>query len=165
MSRGQPVVTPSVRHGLTLAGAVVLLDQVSKWAVLSMFRESPESFEVLPFFNLVLVWNRGVSFGMFGGGMVPAWALSLVAVAIVAVMLFWLRRSDQTWTVVALGLVIGGAVGNIIDRLYHGAVVDFLDFHAAGWHWPAFNVADSGISIGVVMLLLETLFMRREPAK
>lgn len=127
--------------------------------------QPPRVIPVLPFFNLVLVWNQGVSFGLFGDGSAGPWLLVLLAAGIVAALVFWLRKADSLLSVAALGLVIGGAVGNVIDRLIHGAVVDFLDFHLAGWHWPAFNVADSAICIGVVMLLAESLFPSRQPPK
>jgi len=127
--------------------------------------QPPRVIPVLPFFNLVLVWNQGVSFGMFGDGSVGAWALVLLAAGIVVALVYWLRKADSTLSVVSLGLIIGGAVGNVIDRLVHGAVVDFLDVHAAGWHWPAFNVADSAITVGVVLLLAESLFPSRHPLK
>ena len=127
--------------------------------------DPPRVIPVLPFFNLVMVWNRGVSFGMFGGGAVPAWALILLSALIVAMLVAWLRQVDNSWAAVAIGLVIGGAVGNVIDRVIHGAVADFLDFHLGGYHWPAFNLADSAITIGVVLLLAESLFPRRAAAK
>ncbi len=127
--------------------------------------QPPRVIPVLPFFNLVLVWNRGVSFGMFGDGSAGPWLLVLLAVGIVAALLWWLRKAEGLLSVASLGLIIGGAVGNVIDRLVHGAVVDFLDFHAAGWHWPAFNVADSAITVGVVLLLAESLFPSRHPLK
>jgi len=87
---------------------------------------------------------------------------SLVAAAIVAVLIYWLSRVESWLLAVAIGLVIGGAVGNVIDRLRFGAVVDFLDFHVGSWHWPAFNVADSAICVGVAVMLLDGLLLRRE---
>ena len=117
-----------------------------------------------PFFNLVLVWNRGVSFGMFNsGGAFAPWLLSGLALAVVVGLLVWLKRSDQLLTGLGLGLVIGGAFGNLIDRIRFGAVVDFLDFHLAGWHWPAFNLADAAICVGAVLMLADGLLVRRQP--
>lgn len=150
-----------MRTGLSVAALVVALDQLTKWLVLAVVMDPPRVIPVTPFFNLVLTWNRGVSFGMFGGGAVPPWALTALAAAIVIFLLVWLRRAEEGLTRIAVGLVIGGAIGNVIDRLYHGAVVDFLDVHLAGWHWPAFNVADSAITIGVILLLAESLLPRR----
>jgi signal peptidase II len=96
------------------------------------------------------------------GGALNALVLSVVAVAIVVVLLFWLSRVVSPLLAVAIGLIIGGAIGNIIDRIRLGAVVDFLDFHIGSWHWPAFNLADSAICIGVAAMLLDGLLRRRE---
>lgn len=159
------MIPPAARLGLAVAGLVFVLDQISKWLILDMFANDPRGVAVLPFFNLVLAWNRGVSFGMFGGGTVPAWGLAVVSFAICGVLLVWMIRAVRRWTTVSLGLVIGGAIGNVVDRFMHGAVVDFLDFHVAGTHWPAFNVADSAITVGVVLLVVESLFSRPEASK
>ena len=145
--------------GLWLAAAVIVLDQITKWYVVAVVLNPPRIIEVTSFFNLALVWNRGVSFGMLGGqDGAGAWILTLVALAIVAALVFWLRRADRPILAVALGMVIGGALGNVIDRVRLGAVADFLDFHVAGYHWPAFNLADSAITVGVVALVVPTLF-------
>ncbi len=145
------------------AGAVVALDQLTKWLVLAAFEEPPFGIVVLPVFNLVLVWNRGISFGMFNQeSALGPWLLIALAVAIVVGLLVWLRQLDSVWPVSAIGLVIGGAIGNSIDRLRFGAVVDFLDFHLMGYHWPAFNVADTAIVVGVGGLLVDGLFRPRE---
>jgi signal peptidase II len=148
-----------LRQGLAIAGLVVVLDQLTKWAVLSLL---DRAIALTPFFNLVVVWNRGVSFGMFdsAGGLGP-WVLSGLALAVVVLLLGWLRRVNEFITAAGLGLIIGGAVGNVIDRARFGAVVDFLDFHALGWHWPAFNLADSAIFVGAVLLLVDGLLMPR----
>jgi signal peptidase II len=152
--------------GLGLAAAVIVLDQLSKWYVVAVVMAPPRIIEVTPFFNLVLTWNRGVSFGMLGGDSgVGWWLLSVVAVVIVGALVVWLRRADRPILAVALGLVIGGALGNVIDRLRLGAVADFLDFHAAGYHWPAFNLADSAITVGVIALVVPTLFGGRKLPK
>ncbi len=146
------------RLGLLIAIVTILLDQLSKqWVVMDGLNSRFIS-EVTSFFNLVLVWNRGVSFGMFSNH--PEWMpiiLTLIALAITAVLFVWLWKAETRLSAIALGLVIGGAIGNIIDRLLYGAVVDFLDFHLGGMHWPAFNVADAAIFIGVVLLLIETI--------
>jgi signal peptidase II len=148
-----------VRLGLGVAAAVVLLDQLSKAALLTML---DDPVVVTPFLNLVVVWNRGVSFGMFDStGAYGPWLLSGLALAVVAALLWWLRRVEQPFVAVALGLVIGGALGNVIDRVRFGAVFDFLDVHVAGYHWPAFNVADSAICIGAVLLLVDGLWAPR----
>jgi signal peptidase II len=148
-----------LRLGLAVAAAVVVLDQLTKWAILTWL---DRAVALTPFFNLVVVWNRGVSFGMFDSdGALAPWLLSGLALAVVGALLLWLRRVDHPLPGAALGLIIGGAVGNVIDRVRFGAVVDFLDVHAMGWHWPAFNVADSAICIGAALLLVDGLLMQR----
>ncbi len=152
--------------GLGLAGLVLMVDQATKWWVINVIMNPPQVIPVTPFFNLVMGWNRGISFGLMNReSALSDWILPLVAVIIVAVLSVWLWRNDRIVVAVAIGLVIGGALGNVIDRLRFGAVADFLDFHAAGIHWPAFNVADTGITVGAVMLVLESLFARRESPK
>ena len=113
--------------------------------------------EVTSFFNLALVWNYGVSFGMFAVLRQPL-MLSGLSVAIICILLIWLTKNLSKLIAVALGLVIGGAIGNIVDRLRFGAVTDFLDFHIGTYHWPAFNIADSCIFIGVVLLCASSMF-------
>lgn len=150
--------------GLIVAALVVVFDQLSKWWVLDVVMQPiPHVVEVTPFFNLVLVWNFGVSFGTFASAhaLMP-YVLSAVAVAITVGLLIWLRQAANRMVAIAIGLIIGGAVGNVIDRLRFGAVADFLDFHIGGWHFWAFNVADSGISVGVALLVLDGLFAGRE---
>lgn len=155
-----------LRLGLALAAAVLALDQATKWWILEIIR-LPEvgRVHVLPFMNLTMVWNRGVTFGLFAS---DAWwhahALAAVALAIAGFLIAWLARAEDRWTVIALGLVLGGAIGNVIDRLRFGAVVDFVDLHAFGWHWYAFNVADSAIVCGVALLLAHAL-MRPKPER
>ena len=152
-------------RGLATAMAVVVLDQLSKAGVREYFAGHPagEHENVTPFFNIVLIHNRGMSFGLFNSsGGLNALLFSLVAAAIVTVLIYWLSRVDSSLLAVAIGLIIGGAVGNVIDRVRLGAVVDFLDFHVGLWHWPAFNVADSAICIGVAVMLLDGLLLRRE---
>lgn len=148
-----------------VTAAAVVLDQLSMAWVLYGFN-LPERFSVPilpPIFSLTMVWNPGVSFGLLradsavGRGLLIAFAL-----VVVAVLAGWARKADRRLTAAALGLVMGGALGNnLIDRLHFGRVVDFLDF--SGLHFPwVFNVADSAISVGVALLLLDTL---RAPAK
>jgi signal peptidase II len=154
---------PMLKLGLGVALASALLDQATKYYFHDLLVvQGKRVIEILPFFNLVTVWNYGVSFGMFNNGS-SAQALIFVALSlsIVAALVVWLRRVDQTWVAASLGLVIGGAVGNVIDRLVYGAVFDFLDVHAFGWHWPAFNVADSAITVGVALLVIDSLFARK----
>jgi signal peptidase II len=152
-------------RGLAAAVVVAVLDQFSKAAILGFF--AGQGFgarqKITPFFNLVLTYNRGMSFGLFNNGAgMNALLFSLLAAAIVAVLVFWLSRVESPFLAVAIGLVIGGAIGNVIDRIRFGAVVDFLDFYIGSWHWPAFNIADSAICVGVAAMLLDGLLLRRE---
>lgn len=148
--------------GLFVAALVLLFDQLSKWWVVGHLMQPPKPIPLTPFFNLVMVWNRGVSFGLFNSPATGQWFLIGVAVALTVVLLVWLRRADGARVALALGLVIGGAVGNIIDRLRYGAVADFLDFYWGSWHWPAFNIADSAIVVGACILILDSMFRRPE---
>lgn len=148
--------------GLLVAIVALLLDQGSKALALSTLLEH-SAIDILPFLNFVLIRNDGVSFGMLGG-VAPWWGLSALAMAIVAVLSVWLYRSDSWGLSVALGLVIGGALGNVLDRARFGAVIDFLDFHAAGYHWPAFNVADIAVVCGAGILILDSLLVDRTQA-
>jgi signal peptidase II len=142
---------------LFLALLVIVLDQWSKVEILRLFSEPRGVLTITPFFNLVLVFNKGVSFGLFNNTHVMSDFFALVATAVTVALILWLSRVKEALSAVALGLLIGGAVGNIIDRLRIGAVVDFLDFHVYDWHWPAFNVADSAVVVGVALLLLQSL--------
>ena len=152
--------------GLCIAALVTVLDQLSKWWVVEVVMNPPRTIEVTPFFNLVMGWNKGVSFGLFNTvSSVTAWLLPAVAIIIVGVLTAWLIRVDRLALGAGIGFIIGGAVGNIVDRLRFGAVADFLDFHAMGVHWPAFNLADSMITVGAAMLIADSLFVRSEPVK
>ena len=144
----------SLRWGIAFALAAFLTDQATKAVALAAAPDLDQGVEVLPFFNLVLAHNRGVTFGLLASDH-PAgrWLLILLTGAVTAGLLVWLVRVQSRLQAAALGLVIGGALGNLVDRLRHGAVTDFLDFHVQGYHWPAFNLADSGIVLGVLLLL------------
>ena len=153
--------SPLLLPGLAIAAVVILVDQIVKAIVLDYLGSGQRAVEVTSFFNLVLVWNRGVSFGLFAEDAdAVRWALTALALGIAAVLAVWLARTDRAVLGVSLGLIIGGAIGNAIDRIRFGAVADFLDVHLAGYHWPAFNVADSAITVGVVTMLADSLFGR-----
>ena len=155
---------------------IIIFDQLSKWAVteymirggesalnlIHWLSHAPErldfkSISVMPFFNIVMVWNEGVSFGLFNNdGINAAIPLIIISLIVCAIFLVWLARTSYTLQAYGIALVIGGAIGNVIDRIRFGAVIDFLDFHIAGYHWPAFNIADSAIVIGVLILIVHT---------
>ena len=145
-----------LKIGLSVGAIVVVLDQLTKWLIRDVVLDTARYIEVTGFFNIVEVWNRGVSFGLFASD--SPWTpylLSALAIAISIVLIVWLRKAETTFLALALGFVIGGAIGNVFDRFIWGRVYDFLDFHAAGYHWPAFNVADAAISVGVGLILLD----------
>jgi lipoprotein signal peptidase len=160
-----------LRIGLTLAAIILVADQASKWFMLEVLR-LPEVGHIPllalgPFgFDLTMVWNRGVTFGLLAGD--SPWsqaALGAVALLIAGFLLRWMTRAENRATALALGAVVGGAVGNVIDRVRFGAVADFLDAHAWGWHWYVFNVADAAIVLGVLTLVADALFRPSPKAK
>ncbi len=151
-------------RGLAVAAAVTALDQAGKFALLRHFRTpgcGSQRQTLTPFLDLVLTCNPGVSFGLFNRTGVNSLVFSAVALSIVVVLVVWLSRVRTTLLAAAIGLVIGGAIGNVIDRLRFGAVIDFLYFHAGTWYWPAFNLADSAICGGVAAMLLDGMLSRR----
>jgi signal peptidase II len=155
---------PIDRQAMTLVAVTLVADQISKQLLRGYL---PNAGDVIPvidgFFRLVSVWNSGVSFGLLGGDRpLPAWLLSGVAVAVCIGLFIWLRRNDRRLTGWGIGLVMGGAIGNVIDRARWGAVFDFADFHVNQWHWPAFNVADSAIVIGVGLMLIDSLIGEKQ---
>lgn len=155
-----------LRTGLLLAVLVLFLDQVSKLAIVEWVMQPPRTVVVTGFLALVLVWNRGMSFGLLNtGDQAVTYGLAAVSIAVAIGLIWWLARAQRGLVVVGLGLVLGGALGNLIDRLTYGAVADFVLLHAGSWSWPAFNVADSAISLGVVALLWDSLFGARESRK
>ncbi len=151
-------------RGLAVAAAAAVLDQASKAMVLAFFGEpgcAVHRVAVSSFLDIVLTCNPGVSFGLFNRTGINALIFSLAAALIILVLVFWLSRVRASFLAVAIGLVIGGAIGNVVDRLRFGAVIDFLYFHAGSWYWPAFNLADSAICLGVAAMLLDGMLSRR----
>lgn len=153
--------------GLAAAAAVIIFDQITKYWVLGFLGVSA----YIPFgdcFNIVRAWNTGVSFSMLNDyGNAGAWLLSGLAVVIVIMLFFWLRKENSRVIQIALGMIMGGAVGNVIDRIRFGAVFDFLDVHIGDHHWPAFNAADSFICIGAAVIIAEAVVakIRKEKEK
>lgn len=142
---------------------VVILDQASKQWILNRLGEGSGPIVVTSFFNLSLIHNRGVSFGLGNNnGSLNALLFTALAAVIVAGLLAWLWRTAGTLLPLAIGMVIGGAVGNVIDRLARGAVTDFLDFHLGEWHWFVFNLADAAICVGVGLMVIDNLVGRRD---
>ena len=152
--------------GLGCAAIVIVIDQLSKWLILTEVMNPPRVIEITGFLNLVLVSNKGVSFGLFSSDAVWAQpALASFAALVSIFLVFWMRQAQHWFSAISLGLVVGGALGNAIDRLLHEAVVDFLDFHVAGYHWPVFIIADSAITVGVIFIIAEGLFADRKKTK
>jgi len=152
-----------LRIGMMAAALVAAADQATKYIVFYGFQPPYGGLEVTGFLSLVAVWNRGISFGLFSSG--SPWApilLTAIAATVVAALTFWLRQAETRMLSVSLGMLIGGAIGNAIDRLVHGAVMDFINLHYAGYHWPAFNLADAAISVGAVLMVLDALFVRKK---
>jgi signal peptidase II len=153
---------PSAAPWFLAAAAVVAADRLSKWAALAWLKPG-ESVELTGFFNLVLVFNRGAAFSFLAdapGWQAPFFILVALAAAAIVSWLLW-RNPARRLLNAGLALILGGALGNLWDRVAFGHVVDFLDFHALGWHWPAFNVADSAISVGAAILIAES-FRRKD---
>lgn len=149
--------------GILVALVVLGVDQATKaWFRDLLLGIHPRVIEVTAFLNWVPVWNYGVSFGILNNSEhTLRWVLIGIAAGISTLVLIWLGDAQRRFGAVALGLILGGAVGNIIDRILFGAVFDFIDVHWRGWHWPAFNVADACIVVGVGLFLLEQLYAGR----
>lgn len=147
-----------------LAGLVILADQLTKaWLVASLL--PGEGVQLTGFFNLVHVYNTGAAFSFLSGaGGWQRWLFSVLALVISGWLALMIRQhAKERWLPLALSLVLGGALGNLADRVRLGAVVDFVDVHWGGWHFPAFNVADSAITLGVTLLICLQLFERKHP--
>ena len=156
---------PRAVHWFGLAGLIVILDRITKTVVLDTFAPG-ESRVVADYFNLVLVFNKGAAFSFLAtaqGWQTPFFgAIAVVASLIIGFLIY--KNQNKRLFCCGLGFILGGALGNLYDRLVYGQVVDFLDFHAAGWHWPAFNIADAAITIGAGILIAES-FMHREESR
>ena len=136
------------------------IDQVTKQMALAAVFNPPRVIEVLPFFNLVPVWNTGMSFGMLsGGGDLVKWGLTILALA-VGVLLPWIARKWDRLSRIGAVLMASGALGNAIDRIIYGAVIDFIDLFAGQYHWPAFNVADMAVTTGAGMMILSSFITK-----
>ncbi len=158
--------TPSAIYWLLCSVVVIALDQLSKhWAVMHL-TQGPVT--VLPFLNFYLAFNYGAAFSFLSNpGGWTGYLFLAVALAVSGVLSVWLWRTpaSEKWKAFAISAIIGGAIGNVIDRLWHGFVIDFIDFHVAGWHFATFNVADAAISVGAAILIVVMLFEGREQKK
>ncbi len=144
----------SSRNIIFFLGAIILaLDQLSKWLIVRYLHKGYGYF-VLPFFNIVRVENKGITFGMFSGALPSIVWISLSLIIISSLIVF---VKKYTYYRIPIVLIISGAIGNVIDRIFYGAVIDFLDFHLFNYHWPAFNIADSSIFIGAMFLFFMSL--------
>lgn len=149
-----------IRFGAIVALIAFIIDRISKWWFIDIF-ELPlkGAVEILPIFDVVMVWNRGVSFGFLAASDdFGRWALVIMNLVIVGGLLYWLRSAKNIILAGAIGLVIGGAFGNIYDRVKFGAVADFLQFHWQEWYFAVFNIADSFIFIGAMLLIVNSTF-------
>lgn len=157
-----------MRRGVLAGGALaaaLAADFVTKWLIVDIVMAPPRTIEIAPFFNLTLGFNTGVSFGMFRELFVEQpLLLAAIMAAIAAGLLVWALRTTKRIETFALGLIAGGAVGNVVDRVRHGAVIDFLDLHLGDWHWPTFNMADTMIAIGVALLIAGSFWPARSMA-
>ncbi len=152
---------------LWLSALVIAFDQVTKYMVtdsLQLFQSIP----IMPSLNLVLAHNTGAAFSFLSdAGGWQRWFFAVLAIAVSIVIVVWLKRlkKNERRLAVALSLVLGGAVGNVWDRIVHGYVVDFIDVYYGDWHWPAFNVADSAICVGAALLIIDALFNRNDQSQ
>jgi signal peptidase II len=158
-----PTFSQSGLRWLWLSLLVIVLDRATKLIVLNHF-DVMEVLRITPFFNLTLTFNRGAAFSFLSAGSGwQVWIFGAIAMVISIVLIFWLRKIfyRQTWLAAAISLVIGGALGNLSDRIHYGYVIDFLQFHWGSLYYPVFNLADSCICVGAFMLVLDSLLSTR----
>lgn len=149
---------------LWLSAVVIILDQLTKQWIEESF-VLYEKYAVTDFFNLTLLYNRGAAFSFLAdAGGWQRWFFTILAVAVSSYLVYWLMQLKKTQIVLplAISMLVGGAIGNVIDRFLYGHVIDFLDFYINNWHWPAFNLADSAITLGVILFIWESFFTKRE---
>lgn len=159
------VVEKMIKPLGSVEGSLVETVPFFSWLFQAGERLSYQEIFVTPFFNIVMVWNHGVSFGLFNGQSDYGWMiLTGLALCLSGFFAVWMWRTKYLTQMAACALIIGGAIGNVWDRLRFEAVIDFLDVHAYGYHWPAFNVADSAVVVGILVLLVHSLFFEKEEA-
>jgi signal peptidase II len=142
--------------GLKVAALLLLADQASKlWLIYGTHLRLTYPWPVLPFLDITVVWNRGISYGLFQqNSELGRWILTGIKLLAAVILFFWLRKAEARLEAIGIGLIIGGAIGNAIDRILHGAVFDFVHFHVGTFSWYVFNVADAAIVIGVILMVL-----------
>lgn len=145
-------------RGLAAILVLMVIDQLSKWWILEVFDlPSRGSVLLLPFLSLTMVWNTGISMGLALGDILGKWGIVIMTVGISIWLILWLKKSARAFEAASLTLILSGALGNLVDRFIHGAVVDFIHLHAFDYNFYVFNVADSAITVGVIMLLIDGL--------
>jgi signal peptidase II len=154
--------------GFVIALCIFILDQITKYfafkAVTNVIIQTGRTQNVIKiteFFNISKVWNTGISFGMFRNMYANQVILSIITIAIIVILIRWMLKIEKSYLMIAVAITLGGAFGNLTDRLRFGAVADFLDFHIGTLHWPSFNIADSAVCIGVFIILLDDLFLKK----
>lgn len=149
-----------VTTGLKVALALLLADQATKLSLIyGTHLRLTYPWPILPFLDFTVVWNRGISYGLFQQESdLGRWVLTGVKLVAATVLFFWLRRAESRIEAIGIGLIIGGAIGNAIDRIWHGAVFDFVHFHIGSFSWYVFNVADAAIVIGVILMIAAPFF-------
>lgn len=141
---------------------IVILDQLSKNWILDLLKQGLFIDPITSFFNIVERWNKGISFGILGAQALSPWIFICFSLLVSIVLVVWSSREENSLSRLALGLIIGGALSNSFDRFKLGAVFDFLEFHLGKYYWPAFNIADSAIVLGVILLFLISVLKNRE---
>jgi signal peptidase II len=142
---------------------IIIIDQYSKFAAFNFLTSLPyKTYKVNDFFNLVTAWNKGISFGMFNNSLYSNIIFLALASSIVLYLIMLLYKSTSKFTSSALSLIIGGAIGNIIDRLRFKAVADFIEWHIGSYYWPAFNIADAAICLGVTLLIIDSIINKKD---
>ncbi len=148
---------------------VFILDQITKYIAFKAVTDviirtgrAQNAIKITEFFNISKVWNTGISFGMFHNMYASQIVLSIITIVIIVILIKWMTKIEKSYLMIAVGITLGGAFGNLTDRLRFGAVADFLDFHIGAYHWPSFNIADSAVCIGVFIILLDDLFLKKK---
>jgi signal peptidase II len=149
---------------LNLSALVIIFDQLSKW-LMSNWLDLYETVAVVPYFNLTLAHNYGAAFSFLASaGGWQRWFFTILAIVVSIVLTIWMKRlkANARLEAISVALILGGAIGNVIDRVAHGYVIDFLDIYVGSYHWPAFNIADSAICVGAVLLILDSFRSKTE---